>query len=318
MRDDLAGHSTDMISLENVQTYIDFLVRSNYPALRLLGGEPTIHPQFTDIVDMGLQAGRNIVVFTNALWSNRVLEYLAQDRTRANVKFVVNIHEKKNRHGNETDRVEKSLAVGGGRTMLGFNIYQRFFNLRFVIDLINRFKLQRKVRLGLSSPIAGKSNAFLQGKELYAIGERLLDQLEILEQNDILAEFDCGWQLCMFQEKRYGTLFKATNNFNASCISIIDVGPDLTAWPCFPLSGLLNVKLTDFQNREELIRYYDSTLPFLRRLGSTDNCTDCKYGRRDQCSGGCMARSIRDFMEADNDFAAKLERNVERASGRSA
>ena len=310
LRDNLAGATADFIPLDNVQTYLDFMAASDYPVLRLLGGEPTMHPRFAEIVDMGLAQAKQVMIFTNALWSKRVLEYLAQEKTQDRVRFVVNVHEAKERYGRESEKIEQALAVAGARAVLSFNVYHTDFDFRFTADLIDRFGLRRAVRLGLSSPIVGKANASPAGRALNKIGARMFEQMRDLKARDIRIELDCGWQLCMFPQAQLSRALAAGDALMAKCGTILDVSPDLTVWPCFPLSGLLNVRLTDFNNRHELIRYYDQAFRYVRRLGTTDHCVACGFGQEGKCSGGCMARSIRDFMAADPDLTDKLERNV--------
>lgn len=134
-------------------------------------------------------------------------------------------------------------------------------------------------------------------------------QLRELEAHDVLGSFDCGFPRCMFDWADLGHLVEATTGFASLCGPVIDVGPDLTAWPCFPLSEIFNVNLLDFNDREELKDYYTRKLAPMRSLGTLDECKDCKYLRRDQCCGGCIARSLRDWTsQGDRRLLEKLDR----------
>jgi len=292
----LAGSN---ISLESVRVYLDFLRRSQINEFKILGGEPTLHPQFPQIVDLGLKDGCTVVVFTNGMWSRRVCEYVSS-LGPAPLKFVVNVNEPRYWKGQEAEFQARCLQAAGAKAKIGFNIFEADFDLLFTRELIARFGLQRELRLGLASPILGQANACITVPMREQIGRRLLDQLEQLEASDVLGAFDCGFVYCMFPEERWGTLTRTVRNgLSSVCHPIIDVGPDLSAWPCFPLSQLLTVDLKEYENAAELRRFFNERLSAFRQFGSRDECRECEFFRRQQCAGGCIAHCVRGFAESD-------------------
>jgi MoaA/NifB/PqqE/SkfB family radical SAM enzyme len=294
------------LSLADLQYCIEFLRRSGSTELKLLGGEPTTHPEFSRFVEAGLQQGLVVTVFTNGLWSPQVTQFAEQCETPS-LQFLFNINEPGVQPEAETARQAGSLRVAAGRGMIGFNIYRPDFDLRFVAGLIDRYGLRREVRLGVAHPIAGQQNEFVADGDLPRLGERLLDQLAELEKMNILGGIDCGFPLCMFPEQDLGRLVTCIRPGPLSvCQPVIDVGTDLTVWPCFPLSGLLNVSLRDFATMADLSRYYEGKLAALRSMGFMDRCLDCKYRLRGQCCGGCVARTLRNWER--NGDAAVLEK----------
>ena len=291
--------ASNNIRLEAVRVYLAFLKRSHISEFKILGGEPTLHPQFSEIVDLGLMDGFTVVVFTNGMWNRRVCEYVASLGS-ASVKMVVNVNEPRYWKGKEGEYQARCLEAAGAKAMIGFNIFEPDFDLLFTRELIARFGLQRELRLGLASPILGQANQFISVSMREQIGSRLLDQLEQLEASDVLGCFDCGFVYCMFPEERWGTLIRSVQNgFLSLCRPIIDVGPDLSAWPCFPLSQLLTVDLRKYENRTELVRYFSERLSAFRQFGTRDECRECAFFRRQQCTGGCIAHCIRGFADSD-------------------
>jgi hypothetical protein len=200
------------------------------------------------------------------------------------------------------------MRIAGAQGGCGFNIYREEFDLQFLPDLIDEAGLERTVRLGLASPILGADNSFLDAKCLKAIGSRLVEQLKSLEKRNVLGSFDCGFPLCMFSEESLGSLVLNSRGFHSTCSYPIDVGPDLTAWPCFPLGEFENVRIQDFQNAAELRAHYTKRLAGFRRMGIFDECVACKFIEREQCCGGCVARTLRDWAEkGDPDVIRKLD-----------
>jgi len=246
--------SKKTVSLDTVDWYLDFLENSNNKVFKILGGEPTLHPQLPTIVAQALDRDFEAVIFTNGLWPKQIRHYF-EENTDNRVSFVVNLNEPLQQQQWENDRQKECLKIAGTRAMIGFNIFQEKFNLLFCKDLINEFSLRREIRLGLASPIVRENNVFLSNSSLKLIGKRLCHQLRELEANDILGAFDCGFPLCMFEESDLGSLaITTTKGFNSICHPIIDVDADLNAWPCFPLSKLLNVNLRDFKSYQELFK----------------------------------------------------------------
>lgn len=71
----LGGTAVHFISLADFTQRLDFLKRSNIHEIRLIGGEPTLHPQFPDLIRLAQQRGKHIVIFTHGLIARRALTY---------------------------------------------------------------------------------------------------------------------------------------------------------------------------------------------------------------------------------------------------
>ena len=309
----LAGEGKELppgsgyISLENVETYLDFIQKSGLRTFKILGGEPTLHPDLPEIVKRGLDRGLDIKIFTNGLWPKSIREYFIA-KTEG-VAFIVNVNEPHLQTEAENRRQHECLKIAAERAALGFNIYRMEFDLLFTAELIETYNLKRDIRLGLASPIARAGNEHLADEELKMVGRRLASQLRELEKRDIIGMFDCGFTLCMFDEEDLGSLVLTTQDgFSSSCHCVIDVGPDLSAWHCFPLSEIFNVSINDFNNADEINAYYFKKLAPIRDFGSTGDCFGCKHLRRGQCTGGCLGRIIRNIeSHGDSRFIEKLE-----------
>ncbi len=295
------------ISLDKVDAYLAFLSRSNIRQFKILGGEPTLHPDIGKMVDTALGRGFSVAIFTNALWPASVKSYFSEHRDRR-ITFVANINEPDSHTRREFEQQQEALHIAGARARLSFNLYKIDFDLRFAIDLIDRHKLQREIRVGLASPIAGACNDHIPTGDLKKVGKRLAEQFRMLESNDILGYLDCGFQLCMFDESDLASLALCSKGgFASHCGGVIDVDHELNVWHCFPLSKIGNVRLSDFQNKDELNDYYNHLFDPLRSIGCMDECVSCKYLKRGQCKGGCLGRTITAIQASgDPDLMGKL------------
>jgi MoaA/NifB/PqqE/SkfB family radical SAM enzyme len=299
------------ISLANVQKYLDFLEAGNDRLFKILGGEPTVHPQFSEIVQMGLDRGMNVIVFTNGIWNRKVLDFVEHDNS-GRLGFVVNINEPDTQTDNENRKQHQSLAVMGRRAIISFNIYRSSFDMLFTADLINKYELRRGLRLGLAHPIVNIKIDYPKHDELKQIGKSLVHQLRILEKQDILGEFDCGFPMCMFDEQDFADLHICSKPvFHSTCDFIVDVGVNLDAWPCFPLSEIANVKIEQFDNGNHLLNHYQRLLTPVRQMGSLNACQDCKFHRRGQCCGGCTGRTLIAWQaQGDSKLIEKLNKKA--------
>jgi radical SAM protein with 4Fe4S-binding SPASM domain len=308
VNEEISSFSGKSISLENVDVYLDFLVRSQEEVFKILGGEPTLHPQLPEIIERGIAKSLKVEIFTNGLWPKLFRDYWRRKRT-VEVEFIINTNEPSLQKSWENDLQYECFEIAGQQACIGFNLYREDFNLLFAGDLIDRFSLKRNIRIGIANPIVGRDIAYIRNSSLRKAAKRLVEQLRQLEKRDILGSFDCGFTLCMFDEKDLGTLALTSTGFSSACGSAIDVDPDLTVWPCFPLSDILNVHLLEFRNRAEITAYYKRKTAPLRSFGSRDDCLSCKYLRRGQCTGGCLGRVINAWKETgDLRLLEKLER----------
>ena len=70
--------SPNYMSRDDVRKVMDFMERSDDRQLRLLGGEPTLHPAFIDIVKEALARDFHVHVFTNGIMSKEKADFLSE------------------------------------------------------------------------------------------------------------------------------------------------------------------------------------------------------------------------------------------------
>lgn len=80
------------LEISDFDARLDFLDRSGIDQVRLLGGEPTLHPQFPELIKRARARNKKIVVFTNGLMPEEALACLEElPTTECNV--LVNVNE---------------------------------------------------------------------------------------------------------------------------------------------------------------------------------------------------------------------------------
>ncbi len=282
------AHENTNISIKNVDQILSFLEKSQHNVFSVLGGEPSQHPQFTEILDMALDRNFKVRVFSNGLMTRKKQKYLF----RNNVNVIVNINEPSLTPEEQRLQLERFYEIAGPNIYPGFNIYREGFDFTFLFDLINRYHLPREIRLGISQPIVNGNNACVPSNKYRAIGEKIVEHAKLASQENIRVNFDCGFTMCMFSKKDFSELVYANTHFHFTCRPTIDIGPDLKVWYCFPLSSLDNTNLQDFDNLQEILNYYEKIKNDSSNLGIFKKCNKCLFFQRHQCQGGCISHKL--------------------------
>lgn len=291
------------MSKEDIHRVMDFLLRTSERHLRLLGGEPTLHPHFVEIVEEAMVRGFHVHVFTNGIMPRETADFLGElplDR----LSVLCNVSPQTR----DSDRLGQkrlyALERLGKRVQLGITLTSPHFDFEFLIDLIRQMKLRKRIRLGVAQPIVGKDNVFLKPSQYPEIGRSIVRMARACIQEDILIGFDCGLTLCMFSPDEIGALAACSEGFVRLCKPIVDIGPGLQVWHCFPLSEVYNTTLERFQTRNDIVHFYEKLVAPYRSLGCMPECMRCDYLRRGQCKGGCLAHVMNSLNRLPPRFAS--------------
>jgi radical SAM protein with 4Fe4S-binding SPASM domain len=279
------------MSLDQVRRIMDFLERSDEKSLRLLGGEPTTHPQLKEIITEAIERGFHVYLFSNCMMSKSTADFLAA-LPRRQLSILVNVSPQARDSQKQKEQVAYALSQLGERAQLGITLTSPDFEYEFLFEYIDKYALRRHIRIGIAQPIVGTANEYLAPSEYRETGRNITKMAKVCYERDILIGFDCGLTLCMFSEEEIGILAKRSEGFKAVCKPIIDIGPNFDIWHCFPLSEVLNSRLENFATRNEAHRFYQElTMPY-RSFGCLPQCSQCDYLRRGQCTGGCLAHAM--------------------------
>lgn len=283
------------MSLDNLGKVIEFFQESGQNTMRVMGGEPTLHPEFPLVIETILGAGIKVELFTGGIIPDGAMEYL-QTLESGQVQIVINIPESDDGiRRSEFPGIEDSLKTLGKLSILGFTIYKPEFDYRFLIDLVELYQCNRVIRLGIALPRLDVKKPVLEPGDYRMVAQQILRFAEACDRNDISLSFDCGFVFCMFTYRELGRLKAYNTRARFVCSPIGDIGPDLSVWSCFPLLPLERVRLENFRTFGEVREYFTSKQKAYRTFGVYNYCHSCKYKKRGQCSGGCLAHVIRKF-----------------------
>jgi radical SAM protein with 4Fe4S-binding SPASM domain len=277
--------------LDNVRKVINFLQKSKVNEVGIIGGEPTLHPQFIPAIKLILRAGLNIRLFTNGIILPKYIDFLSSLENKR-CEILINIHSPRFYSPKEMKNLNQALFYLNQKVALGFTIFEKYFSSNFMLPIIEKYNLKRSINISQAHKLLGFENIYLPLSQRKFVARRIVDFAQACDKKDITLSFDCGFTLCSFSAQSLGRLrlYGAITNMN--CNPVIDVGPDLTIWRCFATSKIWNKKLNDFDTLTQIYKYYNEKSFRFVKLGNNGKCLNCKYMRRLQCSGGCLASTL--------------------------
>lgn len=289
--------SRQFMSWDNFVYAIDFLESNHVTALSLMGGEPSLHPDFLDITAYALRRMQNVTIFTSGVMTSATVaglrELTADPAASGRLLFVCNVNEADITPPQQWIRTAEFLEAFGPMVAQGFNIYRLDFNLDLLIENIPRYDLKRSIRLGLAHPIHGAATECLDTTQYREAVARLAAFVPKLQTFKIQLMFDCGFALCDFRDEFLGQLMKMNASLQWKCAPVVDIGPDLAVWPCFPLSAYNKQRLTDFDSMSQIINHFTTLLrnETAGIPGMYDECDACEY-QQERCTGGCLVHRL--------------------------
>ncbi len=252
----------------------EYLSKNHIDRLKIMGGEPTIHSAFEELVSIAQSYFVSVVIFTNAI-NERILNI----KPRVNDTIVYNFNFISSRFD-----CNKFLFSLPGRRRLEVQISSKT-NIDNVINRLFLFRdypnLQINLTLDCMEDIFNKKQ----------ILEQKLNALSIFITRELNKSFfiDHKIPICFF-----GTNAHSHKSFcSLDCAGLIDSSLRLRYCNQYelPLCNILDKdgNYISFENvKSELEKGYNLKLDYL----ADNKCKDCSYFPH-MCNGGCFAHKMR-------------------------
>lgn len=283
---------SNYVSLSTFEKYLNFLDRSHNDQVRLLGGEPTLHPNFPLFLKMSLERGKNILLFSNGLMPKQALDAILEVPENR-IKILVNVTQTSAEAGSDLKKRQYEVIKELGlRAYLGYTLYNLDSGLlNPMIDIVQSTKCSPSIRLGVAQPTAF-GNVSIPPKHYRRIGRIVVEFVRMTYKSHIQTELDCGFVRCMFSDSELLELKQLNVRLGWHCNPIIDILSDESAIPCFPLSSEFKTENALESSEEELMVLFKEKIKLLRIVGVFAECGSCKYRISEGCSGGCLSAAI--------------------------
>jgi hypothetical protein len=288
--------SPSFLEVSDFDARLDFLDRSAIDQVRLLGGEPTLHPQFPELIELARARGKKVVVFTNGLMPEEPLACL-EELSATECTVLVNVNDPSEAGEERFEYQRATIRRLGKRALLGFNIYRADFQPDFLLSLVAEAECRPAVRLGLAQPCLSGDNRYIHPNQYVAIGQKVVRFARVAASSNVTIEFDCGFVRCMFSDEDLETLEALGADVGWRCNPILDVGIDGRVIHCYPLSRLGSLPLRPETTASALRSGFESLTRPYRQAGVFKECSTCSFKLSGTCPGGCLAATMRRFRQ---------------------
>ena len=301
---EFVNHSSCDITMENFLEALKFLKTSGNKKIGLIGGEPTIHDHFAEILQLLADDEEidSVTVYTNGIQMDICEKYLTNRKFKllVNCNSPCDIGEQAYKRMCENLEHVFQLEDAWKRFNLGINLYQNDLDYKYIIELLEHFRLHR-VRMSVTVPNMdeGKktdSLAYLKSRKEYVL--RFINDCS---EHDIAPYFDCNViPKCVWSKEDLHFLEGLIEKFNLKrtnllgdhsfCQPVIDILPNLQAVRCFGTSDFTKVSIRDFRCFADLHNYFLNLVD--RHMTSCmhgGECRSCYERKVLHCTAGCMA-----------------------------
>jgi len=302
--DEFVNKEIHEISINHFQKALEFVIsaKSFNGSLGIIGGEPTLHSKFAELLTIlnSIDRIKDVVIFTNGIKIDETIDLTSSKK----FSFLINLNSPEIIGEKSYARILKNLddfatKYNKKRSItLGLNLYKVDMDYSFFIDLLVKYKF-RNARLSITVPnLSDGKHSFERFSEFKSFVYQLYINLLYRGINPI---FDCNkMPACLWTEEEIVkiSLIQANNDntrigFNLNknkCKPVIDILPDLTAVRCFGLSKYSKVKIQDFPSLDDLHTYYRTQFDEkLAKVPTVDKCNGCEMFNDISCYGGCFA-----------------------------
>lgn len=268
----------------------------------LIGGEPTLHPQFKEILsimeNIFIKEKCEGILFTNGVYLEKFLPYIPEK-----LHILINVNtpdamneEQWNKMNSTLDEIY-SLGWFKNKVIIGCNICMEIDNYDFLWSIVDKYGL-RNVRVSVTAPT---KEEYKQDKDKYyqTMLPKFVNFVKEAKKHSVKLNRDCN-QIpdCYYENIEDLQLVKQicrNENENedkkqAHCGPVVDITPDFTASACFGAYEIVDCNL--FNKYSDLEYYLLNKIIMPKFINNcTGKCSTCKKHELFTCQGGCLAFS---------------------------
>lgn len=270
------------MDIEDFRWLLKFLKKSNRSEVRLIGGEPTLHPHFLEIL---LESSENnyinhVHLFTNGTYPSKYNELYKLISSKKRFSILMNVNSK-NKVGNKNyKRMINNINILSDikkiRLTLGINFYMKNQDYNYIIVLARKYNI-KNIRWSLVVP---NSQDKLNNIKKYFKDNipNIINFIKECRKNNINVHVDCNnIPICLLNDEqlRLLAMISERNLKTSVCNPVIDVKPDMRAIRCFAMNDY-SVNIRDFNTIKQLKKNFIENVDkkYKDRL-LFDKCKDC-------------------------------------------
>lgn len=287
--------------MQNLKTVLNFISENDKnAAVKLLGGEPTLHREFEKIFELIKSKGFNrIQLFSNGIIPPEAIEVLKKYSDSIMLLWNMNpaelYPEKLNEH-----IMHVMHELDSGNNVLGCNIFHPCYRFNHMYRMLDNLTHLSFVRLGIAHPIGldmCSGQKYISYKDYPKVGTAIYKfVLKVQDKYPRVKaiSLDCGYVPCMFSDHQMKMIRRSgLLKIHGGCNTVHDVDTELTVNTCFSASSKdSRRKLSEFSDMNELNSFYSAQLVFSRSYlpPISPICRKCRL--KINCTGGCRGERM--------------------------
>lgn len=306
-----------LITAENFQYILKFLAESKVKHLSLLGGEPTLHPEFNKFARLTISEGLYCSVKTNAMW-NRPFTKLFEGIPFEGLNLHVNVNGPEHLNPKQWEKVQANIREARkycDNIVMQINVSNLNFRYEEILNFAKEVDV-RSITWSPAVPIYNYSANESLKKENYSktLTHRLMQMFEMCSRLNLPIMGVHGPTPCMFSKEQKSWMEDQNISINSHCFPVFDIFPDLSTHYCFPLKDFQkNINIKNFKNLKEVEYELQKEIQLIRpKMFPWKECVDCEFALNNTCQGGCMASSsdMTEFLNRSTDILDDIPHKV--------
>lgn len=281
------------MSEENFDKIITILKNNNVKEIRLIGGEPTLHPLFGYLLTKLVKDDffEHIHFFSNMTFSKELRELIINLNDIKDISILPNFNNEEivGKKFNTIKSNIRELFKYKIVDSVGINIYKPNQDLTHIYEIIQELNI-RHVRWVIVSPNYKITKEFDVKNHFRQFYNKLIELFDFAIKNNCRLNLDCSdIPICSFsKEEAYELTIRNPELLEKnSCGVVLDVNPKLEAFRCFGMSGKYKTQLTTKSRINTIIKLIESNIDE-NDVTLFDECLSCPKYKKNNKSCGCM------------------------------
>lgn len=286
-----------IMTSDDFRRAVDYHVRWGLQTFKIVGGEPTRHPQFLEQLEVLSREDqiRKVFIYTNLSCEETALQALMALSVGKDVALLVNVNPREDIGEALFQKVVKNLEFLKlykvlGRSRVGFaigvNVYRPDFDCMYALDLCRR--LQCNLRFSYVTPLDFSRIALREYFEAAAAFAANLVELAITKK--VLVYVDCNYvPVCCYTEEQYRTV-RTRASFSKTFCDLptpLSITPDQTVVPCFVVEELGALAMDQEVSPVEMAEAMNRQLVSGMAPDLFAECRQCSLKRFQGAACGC-------------------------------
>ena len=296
--DDMIQEEPEYMSFEQFQKALAFCSSLGSTRIGIIGGEPTLHPQFglflDEVIDFCQHTDSKGLIFTNGInlepYLDKVGEYIDVLVNCNSPLFQSKEQYEQTLHTLDlcSDLIQKDIVRCGCNIYLDCSDYSYFWK-----DIVDKYH-PPVVRMSLVSPGKCYSSWNTQEKkeDYYSLLKPyVIDFIKEADKRGVKICYDCNQiPICLLTPEEKQLVMKTADELpKLRCDGGMDINIHLEAFMCFSTYDN-KVSINQFTNAEDLSYYLlMEHIRLLRDNNKGGMCKYCEKAKLHVCQGGCLS-----------------------------